>query len=267
MNNQLIEWVVNNPLSLIALGISIASILLYLWEYKLHKRVYLLRPHSDRLSEIFARWISSSDFCSKILDTTFEDFDHPIERLKEDFSKLERQKELELPSYALEHLKTGYAELHEKIINFREKVRTHNKKVYEYVLSQCNKLKNTLNLPDRRGENKAYYGRIIIYVSTKILFNQPESDPYVSMKEAFYFLKWGGADLIISKDEHSCRKGLQLIEEMIEKEANKIKQIRSEADKLRQELQKLREDAHTKLVDFIKLGALVKGECDVCKEM
>jgi len=267
MNHQLIEWVTNNPLSLIALLISIASIILYIWEYKLHKRVYLFRPHSDRLSDIYARWITSSDFCGKILDTTFEDFDYPIERLKKDFSKLEEQKELELPSYALEHLKTGYTELYDKIINFREEVRAHNKKVYEYVLSQCNKLKNELNLPDRRGENRAYYGRIIIYVSTKILFNQPESDPYVSMKEAFYFLNWSGASLIISKDEHSCRRGLQLIEEMIEKEANKIKRIRSEADKLRQKLQKLREDAHMKLVDFIKLGALVKGECDVCKEM
>lgn len=53
----------------------------------------------------------------------------------------------------------------------------------------------------------------------------------------------------------------------MESERNKVMEIREEADNLRSEGQQLREQARMKLVDYIRLGALVKGECEVCKEI
>ena len=58
-----------------------------------------------------------------------------------------------------------------------------------------------------------------------------------------------------------------MLRELIKQEENKIKAVRMEADDLRNEVQKLREETRVKLVDFIRLGALVRGKCDVCKEV
>jgi len=262
----MIDWSIIT--SIFAFGFSSASIFLSIRDYLFRKKVYLLRPHSDRLSEIYAKWILSNDFYGRILDTTFNDLDHKIEGLEKDLSDLKQEpKPIGLPIYAIKHLETGYLDLYERILKFRSDVNSHNKEVLKYILSLCKRLQSELKLPDWHGKNLAYYSRIIVFVSKKILFNEPGGDPYVAKKEDMYFVKWDGADLVRSDSEAVCEKGLELIRKLIENEQNKIKEIRNNAEKLRNEGQQLREEARMKLIEYIRLGALVKGECDVCQEM
>jgi len=272
MSDWLVKWIIDNLSNLVSAG-AFAVSLFSLWysrrRYNLLRRVQLLRPHSDRLSEIYARWISINGFVDKVLDTTSYDIDCRVEKLESDLSNLKWSdpQKFDLAEYAVAHLKSGYSDLYQKIINLRRDVKSHNENVLRYVLSQCYRLREELGLPDWHGENRAYYSRIVWLVSRKILFNEPNGEPYITFKEAFYFLKWGGADLVITEGKEICEKGLKLIEELIEWEEYQITAIRKRANDLRKQVQKLREEARIKLIDFIRLGALVKGECDVCKEM
>lgn len=204
-------WLSQNWVAIIAIVISVTSLFYSVKRFRLEKRNSLLRPHSIRLSEDFAKWISSNNFFGQILDTTFDTLDHKIDRLNQDASEFEKgPKPINLPKYAIKHLESGYPKLYEKISEFREKVNDHNKKVVKYVLSLCQRLENELKLPDRSGEEMMYYARTIIFISKKILFStEPSGDPYMTKKKDTWFVRWSGADLVRSHDEENVGERLR----------------------------------------------------------
>jgi len=264
-------WPINGDaslaISIVAIICSSVAIYISYKQYKLSETINILRPHSDRLSDIFRRWLSSDE----ALPHVFTPMDVPEKKLGELERILLSIKEegysLNLNPLAVEHLKTGYPEIFNQLKGVLEEIRTHNQDVLEYFLSLCNKVRNALNLPEPPyAEKFVYYSRVIIFTSEKILTGCPEGEPIIEVslsKPRRHELKWNGATLIRG-DYEDCKRGLQVIMHIKMAEAGKIRKFHKKAEELKSKIEKIFEEIRLRLVDYIKAGGIIKGRCKVC---
>jgi hypothetical protein len=248
----MIEW--------LSLLLSIFAIAVALRQYTLSKKAQIMRPHSDRLCEVFESWIESANFLPLIIDPAYSHENGTITPLKASPSAL---------PFALQHLQTGYPRIYSKLKNLHGQIETHNQKAEDFIAGLCETARKKIGLSKTpREKHYAYYYRLVSFVLRKMLIGYPEAEPEITsiMRRQKYVLRWNGADLVIGNREN-CENGLKLIEKLRTSEEilSKAKIFHENAKKLNINVGKLQETLRLKLIDNIKVGGIIKGKCDACE--
>jgi len=257
-------------ISIIAIICSFIAIYISYKQYKLSKTINMVRPHSDRISDMFREWLSSDEALphvftpTNIPDERLKNIEHILSSIKEE------EYSLNLNPLALEHLKTGYPDIYNLLEAILKEIRVHNQSILEYFLSLCNEVKNVLKLPEpsHLTEKFAYYSRIIIYTSQNVLTGYPKGDPFIEAPPSTpgrCELKWEGATLVRG-NEQDCKNGLEVVKNIRMTKADKIKEFDKNAKDLNSKIDRLFEEMRLRLVDYIKAGGKVKGKCTVCSK-
>jgi len=244
------------PISIIALFISIR-------QYCLSKRVNILRPHSDRLVEVFEAWLESRSFLPDVLspeDIPEDINDVHLPPLKSDLSGLR---------FAEDHLKTGYREKYREINDLRKQISKHNDEIKKFVEASCEKLKEELELLKYKAGYGAYYRRIVVMSLKKITIGYPETELKISpgaKPSEKWKLEWSNYGLIIGNKEE-CERGLSIIKELYTSPnvVEKANELLRNAKSLEDKRTELEEWLRINLVDKIKIGGIIKGKCEACK--
>jgi len=252
-------------LSMIALLVSVIALLVSFRMYQLSKRVQLSRPHSDRLKDMFKSWLKSNGFAYKVMDITNIPEDSITISIQE--SKLDSS----LLPFARQHLETGYPQISSGLEDLDKQIKEHNesaKRLSERLVEEC---KEKLGLPEEYpGNQYAHYRRIVRLTLKEIIDGngkKPKIKPTQSGRHVYYELTWYGQGLIQSSKE-DCKNGQRLIKEMLTRgeTAKKAKSVQEKAGELDMKRQAIREEMHSKIIDNIEVGGVIKGECDVCEE-
>jgi len=253
--------------SLISLFISGLAICYTIRQYCLSKRASILRPHSDRLAKVLESWLESGRYIPSALSP---------EKLHEDETAAYlsgREVCLWGLRFIEEHLKTGYRKKYQELDDLRKRIAKHNEEIKKFVNLLCGKLKEELGLPDRRSgsgyDTYAYYRRLVVILLRKITVGYPETEPRLlqdAKPSEKWKLEWNGSVVIVGT-KRDCEKGLSLIKELSATEdlMEKTMEFLRAAKALNDERTKLMEWLRINLVDKIKVGGIIDGECEACK--
>ena len=81
-----------------------------------------------------------------------------------------------------------------------------------------------------------------------------------------YILQWNRTGLIIAEKE-ACQRGLEVIKDLRERERDKIIESWRKAEELRSTAKTLREEIRVRIIEYIRLGGLIKGKCSICSRL
>jgi hypothetical protein len=240
---------------------SVSSFVLAIRQYLLSKKTQILRPHSDRLMEVFKKWLETEKFLPPIKDVANIGEEHDIYVKPQPTSDL-----ISSIPFALQHLETGYFQLFSKLKELERQIEEYNKSVEGFVNSLHLTIKNKIELSESaRNDCYAYYRRMVSYVLRKILIGYPELVPEIVERKPRYELQWAGAGLIIGSKEN-CEKGLKLISELKSSDSiiQKAKNLHHKAKELNAQRNKLYEMLYYNVVSKIQVGGIIQGKCDAC---
>ena len=252
-------------LSSISTIISIVAISLTIRQYYLSKRVNILRPHSDRLAEVFEAWLESGLFLPDVLNPRNIPEDATLVSLptpKGDLSAF---------PFAMEHLRTGYRGRYRLLKSLEKRILEHNDRMERFVQSLCEDIKRDLGLPEASAEPSfAYYRRIVVKILSKISSGYPKGEPEIKeikRNGKRWKLEWDGSGLVVGSEE-DCRKALAIIKEYeaSEKIVNRTKELLKDAEKLEKMYVLLKETLRIDIVGKIKIGGIIKGKCEACTD-
>jgi len=252
-------------LSSISTIISIVAISLTIRQYYLSKRVNILRPHSDRLAEVFETWLESRLFLPSVLNPKNIPEDATLISLptpKGDLSAL---------PFAVEHLKTGYQEQYRLLKSLEERVSKHNDRMERFVQSLCEDIKRDLGLPEAPAEpSYAYYRRIVVKILSKISSGYPKGElkiEEIKRNGKKWRLEWDGSSLVVGTEE-DCRKAQSIVKKYCTSEeiVNRTKEFLKDAEILEKGRVLLEESLRVNLVSKIKIGDIIKGKCEACTD-
>jgi hypothetical protein len=258
---QLMEWI-SLLFPVLAIAISIASALISNRQYRLSKRAQLLRPHSDRLNNVFKSWLQSNAFLPEIRDTA---------NIPEYSAEVAINSQPSPPSasrlrFAVQHLETGYPKIYSELKEIESQIDDHNMRTDEFVDQLYERIRKELKLQEPPAEKRyAYYRRLISYSLSKILTGYPEREPEMVQTKQRCELRWNGTGLVIG-DRMDCEKSLKLIHDLRETEeiVKKARDLHELAKRLKIKREKLREKLHLKITDNIEVGGIIRGQCEAC---
>ena len=246
----------------LSFALSISALILSFRQYCLSKRVNILRPHSDRLAKIFEVWLDSRLFLPEVLSpkNMSEELNTYLPPMKSNLSGFH---------FAEEHLKTGYQEKYWKREVLKKQIEKHNNEVKQFVESLYKKFKEELGVQEWKVGYGAYYRRIVVMLLMKITTKRPESEPRViqdSKPSRNWRLEWSGNGLVIGSKEE-CENALSLIKELLASSdvIEKTNTLQEDAKRLEGEKTGLKEWLRINLVERIKVGGIIKGECKACR--
>lgn len=241
--------------------ISVSSFYLALRQYFLSKKTQILRPHSDRLMEVFKKWLETEKFLPSIKDVTNIGEEHDIYARPEPTSDL-----ISSIPFALQHLETGYSQLFLKLKELEKQIEDYDKSVDRFVNSLHLMIKSKIGLSESARNNRyAYYRRMVSYLLRKILLGYPELAPKIVERKPQNELQWAGAGLIIGNKE-DCEKGLKLISELQCSVSiiQNAKNLHDKAKELNAQRNRLYEMLYYNVVSKIQVGGIIQGKCDAC---
>lgn len=239
--------------------------------YKFEK-IQLSRLHSERLGKDFSEWLAKVS--GLILDP--RNLPDQEEQAYWDIYQIENP-----PLYINQHLKSGYSHLHSEYQKWKDSANKYNDELKTFIKELNEEAKKEIKLPSCSPSYKppcAYYQRIIAYTLRKILINLPNGEPTVSVvrkssvelkglgNEEFFELHWGGAGLVMEGDMISEAVARDFIKRLRSSPGTiaKLKKFYEKAKLFTQEWHRLKEEINTKIIDKLKVGGIIKGECDAC---
>lgn len=223
----------------------------------------MLRPHSDRLNNVFKSWLRSGEFLPQI-----QDIANIPEGVAVEVAIVSKPAP---PSpyalhFALQHLESGYPQVYLELKEIEGKIEHHNKRTADFFNRLYERVRKELKLPEPPADKRyAYYGRLISYSLRKTLTGYPESEPEIIQTDQSWQLRWNGAHLVIGTRK-DCEKGFKSIDNLRRSEdvVSKAKNLYEAAEKLKIEREKTREQLHLKITDNLEVGGIIKGQCEAC---
>jgi len=259
-------WVLREVIQTLGTISAFIAILYARKKYNLTKTVQVLRPHSDRLKEEFRKWVEGDFFPPQIVS--------PLNLPEYDFasSPSGQAPSTTMMKFALQHLESGYPDLYSSLNKLGEEIAKHNRRVNEFAERLHRYLETELRVPDRRGEQYAYYRRTVAYILQKTLIPQQIREEFVLAEDRewdLWRLKLSSGTVLVTGSKETCEKALNLVEELLKdpEVATEAKELYEEAEELKKKREELREALHLRLVDAIEAGGLLKGSCEVCVDV
>jgi len=234
--------------------------------YSLFKISQILRPHSDRLMEVFKLWLETNRFLPCAEDPT--DTSLKVTATAVDEST---QDTIDVLPFFVQHLESGYPEIFSELTTLEKQIREHNDSVREFDASMRSLVEDELGSPDAESKGngrRVYYPRIISLALSKVLTGRPQTEPEVIEKTPDFELSWNGSSIVIGDREY-CERGLKLIGQLQASRnvAEIAKLLHEKAKKLNTEREKLRTTLYFEVVSKIKVGGIIQGKCNVCSSI
>ncbi|RLE96260.1 MAG: hypothetical protein DRJ57_05780, partial [Thermoprotei archaeon] len=156
-----VVWNVVQVAGILSIILSAIAIWYARRQYILARIIQVLRPHSDRLKEEFRKWIEGGSFLPHVMD--------PSNLPEHYFAPSTTNQPSLMMNFAYQHLESGYPDLYSRLRELKERIVEHNRRVNEFAERLRSRFEAELGVPDRRGEQYAYYRRIVNYTLRKML--------------------------------------------------------------------------------------------------
>ncbi len=255
--------------SIISIPLSVIALIISIWEYRLRKKTTLLRPHSDRLAKRIEEWLNH-DFNLKIYRLNYVSEDYTL--YGEELTPIYITHKIRGLENIFQHLKSGYKNIWEEYNKLKNNVERHNSEVYTLLNKIYKKMRYELKLSTspNNSTKHAKYIEMLRIIMLKIIqkhSKELEIEELKTNRGTIYRLTFNDEILVIG-DREDCEKARLLITNIWYDKyiIGKVTNLHKEVSKLEERLKNLKEKMRLNIVDYIELGGIIKGVCEVCKD-